>query len=183
MNALCILIALAGVIHTITADTCDVCTTTYASEKTAGGSDNALLCTAVKKYAQCLAVASGAGCASGANVPATQFAGTIATDAGALTSCTFDALCSGCQMTYQTAKLARSSSKAVNDCKEAFTYAGCVADSTTTFKACDGVTTQAALTITAQAAAIADCSVCGTEALKSSVVILVAGLFLSYLKF
>ena len=58
---------------------------------------------AVKKFAMCLMMASGAGCASGANVPATQFDGTITTDAGALTSCSTSInsfLLSGCPLIY-----------------------------------------------------------------------------------
>ncbi|XP_041377828.1 uncharacterized protein LOC121390146 [Gigantopelta aegis] len=80
--------------------------------------------------------------------------------------------------------LARTTStKDTTKCMEGFTYANCVELTPSTEKACDGATTQATMVTKSLDKAKADCPYAGTTAVKSSIAIMVAALFLSYLKF
>ncbi|XP_041367555.1 uncharacterized protein LOC121382118 [Gigantopelta aegis] len=189
MNALCFFVALAGVIQTIRGETCDACKTTYDAAVGVTGATDAVKCTAGKEFAACLVSASGAGCDTGTNTPTAQFNaatdGSMAKNIAALTgSCTLDALCTACQKDFQTAVLAwGSTTKDTTKCADAFTYASCVEMKPTTEKACDGTTDQAAMKTNSLAKAKAECSYAGSTAVKSSVVIMVSALFVSYLKF
>ncbi|XP_041367676.1 uncharacterized protein LOC121382216 [Gigantopelta aegis] len=187
MKILLPFVLLAVIIRSTNGATCDECAATYVTDKAAVASGtDAEKCTAAKKFAMCLMSASGTGCTSGANIPATQFAsgGTINTDMAAVTSCTFDALCSGCQMAYQTAVLARTTSTTSKQkCLEAFTYTQCVEASASTQFACDGTSTKATMDTNSLATAKADCPYSSAVGVKSSVVVMAIALILSCVKF
>ncbi|XP_041365374.1 uncharacterized protein LOC121380567 isoform X3 [Gigantopelta aegis] len=94
-----------------------------------------------------------------------------------------DVLCTACQLDFQTAVLAWTPSTKDTTKWTQLHTATCVEMRPTTEKACDGTTDYAVMKTKSAAKAKAECPYAGATAVKSSVVIMVSALFVSYLKF
>ncbi|XP_041365260.1 uncharacterized protein LOC121380497 [Gigantopelta aegis] len=185
MNTLFGFVILAGVIQSISGDTCTGCAGTYTLDKSAA-STKAAQCTALRKYAECLMGSKGTGCSTSDSTSInTQFSATgdITKDA-ATANCVLDSICTTCQVNFQKKIQARSAStRDTQKCVEDFEYVNCVDTKPSSQTACDGTTSQFRMFNVALSVARLDCVYAGTSAVKSSVVIMAAALFVSYLKF